>query len=225
MIRQCIICGKEFESLHNAKTCSIQCRVIRLRGRERKSKKKKLVANDTPALNVKRLRGLKMKRNDATDNLGNDVKPFVPIPTRECVICGKKFTPKTNDITCSLACRKERDKMRGRKWRAMKYKTDAEFREKFKARNYAYMREHAEYYKEHTHKQNIKREIRRKLARAELPGVKQQNFCCICGKNFTPHFPTERFCSNECRLQSPLWSNIFMPQIVDAGFSDIELLD
>lgn len=47
--------------------------------------------------------------------------------------------------------------------------------------------------------------INRKVAATEGKLDGYQAFCHICGKDFEPAFPKEKYCSDECRQKSTLW--------------------
>lgn len=120
MFKQCVICGKEFETKGNSKTCSDTCRVTLRKATQYLSSKNWKANNHERTLGLNRksharhreqlkeydrqwylanrpiifIRA-KLKRIDE----GKKVKPF-------CCVCGKSFNPKFyREHFCSDECR------------------------------------------------------------------------------------------------------------------------
>lgn len=85
MVKMCLVCGKEFVAKGNTKTCSIECREIRLKENE-----------------LRRREILKLQRRNNPKPVGR------PKLRRECkcVICGKFYETQNYTVqkTCSRKC-------------------------------------------------------------------------------------------------------------------------
>lgn len=153
---------------------------------------------------------------------------------KKCKNCGKKFETKTTSKFCSLECRHEHRyeymKKYDRQYKKRKYHSDPEYREKVLARNakrVANNKAHYTAYKhgwylEHKPELYAREAIRYKLKWID-EGRNVKPFCSVCGKSFKPTSPAQRFCSNRCRLRSPLW-RIFLRHACHDGLADIEYL-
>ncbi|MBQ3445105.1 MAG: hypothetical protein IJG33_17900 [Selenomonadaceae bacterium] len=154
---------------------------------------------------------------------------------KKCKLCGKKFETKTVSKFCSPECRYkhryEYNKKYDREYKKRKYHSDPEYREKVLAHNAEWIANNKahyaaykhEWYLEQREEQYAREAIRYKLHWID-EGRNVKPFCSVCGKTFKPSSPTERFCSNKCRMRSPLW-RIFLDSFRNNGRADVTYLD
>lgn len=136
----------------------------------------------------------------------------------KCRFCEKEFTPANSNFKfCSDTCRRNNDRKRQRERRAKRMK-DPEYREQvnrrwrelYHAGHLNTKKSSREYYWNHRDEILAKKLERARMQRINFKLKKctsnqtHQPFCQYCGKDFTPSYKGEKYCSPECYAQSPL---------------------
>lgn len=101
----CVVCGKEFTVKSGGTiTCSAECRAIRRKEKERKTKRCTCAycGNEFETLHIKKYCSVECRNKAKAEAARTDR------PERICKVCGKKFKPKTNrGEYCSEQCQKK----------------------------------------------------------------------------------------------------------------------
>ena len=148
-----------------------------------------------------------------------------------CPECGKEFTTyKSRKITCSEECSNKRHNKRPqkkptyeqnrKKW--LKYHPNARSKQEIRDAKIERERLKAEERKRYAEEME-----RRKIEREQ---IKQRNIdywqnysaihtCEICNKDFEAHYPTTKYCSDECRLKSYKSKRQYKDITVDRGIN------
>lgn len=216
-MKNCIWCGKEFDPYSPfQKYCSDTCHKLRdadytlQKSRDGKTRVCEICGNELPKF---RHRYCSDKCRNRSSAIREGTCLDHGLLTKTCVICGKEFqTYKSRKITCSEECSKKR---RNRRKRPYNYEKD----------HAKWVRKHpgaltAEERRAERRKVKEEREAKKKIAqlereaewariRAEKEKKKQENIdywqhyeaeheCEACGKRFTAHYPTTKYCSDRC---------------------------
>ena len=190
MIKQCVICGKEFSANHgNQKICSTECQKEFHRQRNREYKRRK-----APPKHIRQcvICGKEFTTRHGTQKTCSEEcreeynqqqrceyqrRKAPPKKLRQCAVCGKEFsTGYSTKKTCSPECKEEYHRQRCRKL--------------YKDKNFN----------------------KPKRISEDIP---YKPICYTCGKSFKPSYPHEHFCSDACRFQSPLWIHLFEPKFTN----------
>jgi len=114
MIKQCVVCGAEFDGRGCSKSCSKQCAYIRMR-ETKKLEKAKYFAKYPDRVKAQKAAYRARQRAKAAPQ--REIKEIerraklanlIASRTRECVVCGAEFYAKTRVKTCSEECWKTR---------------------------------------------------------------------------------------------------------------------
>ena len=112
---------------------------------------------------------------------------------KKCVVCGKEFSTKeSTKKNCSPECSKEHYRIYQKAYREKQRAENLEQKIPFD-KTLAYLKDE--------HAQQIIIEKLNEGSRGKIIPP----FCHTCGQDFTPKFKGEKYCSDECRLKSPLW--------------------
>lgn len=179
MDKKCPVCGKEFVSNHgNRKYCCDIC------------------------------------REKATAIERNRKRRLIPEEQiKVCPVCGKEFvTTNSRRITCSNECSIKHHNGRRKIYTPeQKEKRKKYDREKWRknhpdARTKAEILAEAELKKQDKEKRKIEREaewlqkrIEREKRKKYWTEYEEEHTCCVCGKTFTAHYPTTKYCSKKCQ--------------------------
>lgn len=220
MDRKCVFCGADIPIDRNSKYCSDKCR----RENDKKNQREKYVWKSERAEKClqcgnplgkgkyrfcsdeccRRYRGIHIEKTCFDHGE----------LTKTCRVCGKKFqTYKSKKITCSEECSK---KHRG----SYKRPYDPEKEHQKYLKKHPNARKQEDIIREAQEKRDIKRanyekwlaekekewaEIRARKEAQKQANIAQwleydaEHTCCECGKTFTAHHPTAKYCSNTCK--------------------------
>lgn len=135
---------------------------------------------------------------------------------KQCVICGKEFsTRQFNQITCSEECREEYQRQWHREYHKKKYPPKPPKKCAVCGKEFIPTADKRVFCSPECRKINKSVLYQRKRRAQDTAKPKRiwedityQPICYTCGKSFTPSYPREHFCSDECRFQSPLWIHL-----------------
>lgn len=97
MFKQCVICGNEFDTKGNSKTCSDECRRVLYKATKAQSNKKWLAKNHGRRIEQQREYQREYHRRR---------RKKLKLSRGTCCICGKSFKPKFyHEHFCSDECR------------------------------------------------------------------------------------------------------------------------
>ncbi|MEN6621962.1 MAG: hypothetical protein ABFD50_10480 [Smithella sp.] len=174
LLKECIVCGKTFETGDKRKLiCSQECvkakknQYVRDKKTEEIEQKrlektcshcgKTFIPEGRRNITKARFCSAKCRQNFKNKERWEKIKPPDPEP-RACVICGKSFTPSRrtpNAVTCSSECNIKRQQAKDKEMR------DGQRNEK----------------------------------------LRQGKDCPVCGIRFFPKTLSQKFCSEKCRLE------------------------
>ena len=201
MFKTCQICGKIFEPNHPAQlVCSDECR---------RKKKTRLYQerNGTPDIIFCKQCGRQIPNAKRRTRLYCD-ECNAQRQREHFADLHKRYRPhKSRAAYCKKYYQTHRDKILARRkiYRAAnRHVISLKRRERYRLNPEPRKQSAKLYYQKHKDRINRRRYIILKLKQIDA-GIKTYPFCMHCGKMFKPAYKGEKYCSESCRRQSPLY--------------------